>query len=132
MQSFKVFLALLALGILSPRTVAAQPPLGAQGAEGEPNRIQQWRVPPPGLAGMPRALLLRPPGDGPFRLAVIVHASTQNALRRAQMPQPEDHAPAAIGSEGPWLAETGAGVKIAGPELDRALTPLAPTTAKKR
>ena len=132
MQSFKVFLALLALGILSPRTVAAQPPLGAQGAEGEPNRMQQWRVPPPGLAGMPRALLFRPPGDGPFRPAEIVHASTLNALRRAQMPQPEDHAPAAIGGQGHWLAETGAGVKIAGPELDRALKAPAPTTAKRR
>jgi hypothetical protein len=94
--------------------------------------MQQWRVPPPGLAGMPRALLLRPPGDGPFRLAVIAHASTQNAPRRAQMPQPEYRALAAIRSEGHWLAETGAGVKIAGPELDRALKAPAPTTAKRR
>lgn len=35
------------------------------------------------------ALLFRPAGAGPFRLAVIAHASTQNVLRRAQMPQPE-------------------------------------------
>ena len=39
---------------------------------------------------------------------------------------------AASGSEGHWLAESEAGVKIAGPELDRALKTLAPTTAKKR
>jgi hypothetical protein len=39
---------------------------------------------------------------------------------------------AASGSEGHWLAETEAGVKIAGPELDRALKPLTPTAAKKR
>jgi hypothetical protein len=38
----------------------------------------------------------------------------------------------AIGSEGHWLAETEAGVKIAGPELDRALKLLAPTAAAKR
>ncbi len=35
-------------------------------------------------------------GDGPFRLAVIAHASTQNVLRRAQMPQPEYRALAAF------------------------------------
>jgi hypothetical protein len=38
----------------------------------------------------------------------------------------------ASGSEGHWLAETDAGVKIAGPELDRALKTPAPTAAKKR
>ena len=35
-------------------------------------------------------------GAGPFRLAVIAHASTQNVLRRAQMPQPEYRALAAF------------------------------------
>jgi hypothetical protein len=39
---------------------------------------------------------------------------------------------AASGSEGHWLAETEAGVKIAGPELDRALKPPTPTAARKR
>lgn len=43
-----------------------------------------------------RALLFRPVGAGPFRLAVIAHASTQNVLRRAQMPQPEYRALAAF------------------------------------
>jgi len=38
----------------------------------------------------------------------------------------------ASGSEGHWLAETEAGVKSAGPDLDRALKGPAPTTAKKR
>jgi hypothetical protein len=36
-----------------------------------------------------RAVLFRPPGKGPFRIAVIAHASTQNRLARAQMPQPD-------------------------------------------
>jgi len=36
------------------------------------------------------------------------------------------------GSEGHWLPETEAGVKIAGPELDRTLKAPAPTAAKKR
>jgi dienelactone hydrolase len=41
-------------------------------------------------------VLFRPAGDGPFRLAVIAHASSQNVLRRAQMPQPEYRALAAF------------------------------------
>jgi dienelactone hydrolase len=39
---------------------------------------------------------------------------------------------AASGSEGHWLPETEAGVKIAGPELDRALKARMPIAAKKR
>ena len=39
---------------------------------------------------------------------------------------------AAYGSEGHWLAETDGGVKIAAPELDRALKALPPAAAKKR
>jgi dienelactone hydrolase len=38
----------------------------------------------------------------------------------------------ASGSEGHWLAETEAGVKSAGPDLDRALKVPIPTAAKKR
>ena len=52
------------------------------------------------------AVLFRPPGDGPFPLAVIAHASTQNVLRRAQMPQPEYRALAA------WLVARGFAVLV--------------------
>ncbi len=38
----------------------------------------------------------------------------------------------AYGSEGHWLPETEAGVKLAGPELDRALKPRSSAPAKKR
>jgi dienelactone hydrolase len=80
-------LALAALVILANQTPL--PTLGPQGAEAEPNRAQQWLVPTP-LADRPaRAVLFRPPGEGPFPLALIAHATTQNVLRRAQMPQPE-------------------------------------------
>ena len=51
-------------------------------------------------------VLFRPPGDGPFRLALIAHASTQNVLRRAQMPQPEYRALAA------WLVARGFAVLV--------------------
>lgn len=106
MHLFKLILALVALGIVGSQTATAQPPFGAQGAEGEPNRMQQWLVPSPDLATTPHALLFRPPGDGPFRLAVIAHASTQNVLRRAQMPQPEYRALAG------WLVARGFAVLV--------------------
>jgi dienelactone hydrolase len=96
MQSFKVFFALVVLGAIWTQTAAAQVRFGAQGAEGEPNREQQWLVPSPDQDTAAHAVLFRPPGDGPFRLAVIAHASVQNVLRRAQMPQPEYRALAAL------------------------------------
>ena len=106
MHSFKLIFALVALGIVGTQTATAQSQLGARGAEGEPNRMQQWLVPSPDLATTPHALLFRPPGDGPFRLAVIAHASTQNVLRRAQMPQPEYRALAG------WLVARGFAVLV--------------------
>ena len=95
MQSFKALSILLVLGAVVTPAAFAQVRLGAQGAEAEPGRMQQWLVPSPIADIAAQALLFRPPGDGPFRLAVIAHASTQNALRRAQMPRPEYRALAA-------------------------------------
>src|SRR6201994_1056621 len=93
MRLSKTLLALLMLAIFAGQTPL---PYGPHGAEGEPNREQQWLLPTP-LADHPaRALLYRPPGAGPFRLAVIAHATTQNVLRRAQMPQPDYKALAAF------------------------------------
>jgi dienelactone hydrolase len=89
-----VLLALLAL--LTARPVCAQVIFGSSGAEDDPFRRQQWRVPSPDTDIAAHALLFRPPGAGPFRLAVIAHASTQNGLRRAQMSQPEYRALAAF------------------------------------
>ncbi len=88
MESLKAYCVLVVLGTLCIQDASAQDRLGAQGAEAEPYRMQQWLVPSPAV-DVARARLFRPPGDGPFRLAVIAHASTQNVLRRAQMPQPE-------------------------------------------
>jgi dienelactone hydrolase len=91
----KAFFALVVLGSVFTQPATAQTRFGAQGAEGEPNRGQQWLVPSPDPDTAAHAMLFRPVGDGPFRLAVIAHASSQNALRRAQMPQPEYRALAA-------------------------------------
>ena len=96
MQLLKALFALLVLGVLCSQAALAQNRFGAQGPESEPDRMQQWLVPSPDPDTAARAILFRPPGDGPFRLALIAHASTQNVLRRAQMPHSEYRALAAF------------------------------------
>ncbi|MDP1881887.1 MAG: alpha/beta hydrolase [Bradyrhizobium sp.] len=106
MQSVTVYFFLVVLGAVCSQNAFAQVGLGAQGAEAEPARMQPWRVPTPVADVAAGALLFRPPGDGPFRLAVIAHASTQNVLRRAQMPRPEYRALAT------WLVARGFAVLV--------------------
>jgi dienelactone hydrolase len=106
MHPVKVFFALIVVAVLGLKAGSAQPGVGAQGAEGEPNRLQQWLVPSSDPGTPAHAILFRPPGDGPFPLALIAHASTQNVLRRAQMPQPEYRALAA------WLVAHGFAVLV--------------------
>ena len=89
MRLLNIILALVALLALSTAPLSAQVTFGPSDKEGEPFRRQTWLVPSPDTGIAARALLFRPAGSGPFRLAVVAHASTQNALRRAQMPQPE-------------------------------------------
>lgn len=106
MRLFRLIFALAMAGLVGTHAAAAAPKFGAQGAEGSPNRKQQWLVPTPDPDVAAHALLFRPPGDGPFPLALIAHASTQNDLRRAQMPQPEYRALAA------WLVAKGYAVLV--------------------
>jgi dienelactone hydrolase len=106
MQSFKALFVLVVAGAVCPQGAIAQVRLGAQGAESGPGRMQPWLVASPAMDVAARALLFRPSGDGPFRLAVIAHASTQNVLRRAQMPQPEYRALAG------WLVARGFAVLV--------------------
>ena len=89
MLSHKAFLMPVLLTALWSANAAAEGAFGPQGAEGEPNRAQAWLVPSPDPKVESHAVLFRPPGEGPFRLAVIAHASTENVLLRAQMPQPQ-------------------------------------------
>jgi len=96
MQLLKALFALLVFEVVCTQAGLAQNRFGAQGPESEPDRMQQWLVPSPDPDVAARAILFRPPGDGPFRLALIAHASTQNVLRRAQMPQSEYRALAAF------------------------------------
>jgi len=83
---------LIVVLVAAPHAALAQAGFGAAGGEGEPNRMQQWLVPTPLPDIRSHALLFRPTGEGPFQLAVIAHATTQNVLRRAQMPQPQYNA----------------------------------------
>jgi dienelactone hydrolase len=106
MPSLKVFFALLALVWAGPHAALAQKDPGAQGSEEQPNRRQAWLVPTPAPETLSHAVLFRPPGEGPFPLAVIAHATTQNVLRRAQMPQPEYRALAG------WLVARGFAVLV--------------------
>jgi dienelactone hydrolase len=106
MQLLRALFALLVLGILCTQGALAQKSFGAQGPESEPDRMQHWLVPSPDPDTAARAILFRPPGDGPFRLALIAHASTQNVLRRAQIPQSEYRALAA------WLVARGFAVLV--------------------
>lgn len=69
--------------------LGVQPKVGAQGAEGSPNRRQEWLLPTADQITMSRAILFRPDGKGPFRLALIAHASPPARDARAKMPQPE-------------------------------------------
>lgn len=96
MRLFDTLALLPLLALLTAPPLCAQVTFGSSGEEGEPFRRQEWRVPSPDTDIASHALLFRPVGTGPFRLAVIAHASTQNGLRRAQMPQPEYRALAAF------------------------------------
>jgi dienelactone hydrolase len=95
MHFFTAVFAWLLLGLACAFGASAEI-YGAAGGEGAGLRAQQWLVPSGKAAVAAHAILFRPEGDGPFRLAVIAHASTQNVLRRAQMPQPEYRALAAL------------------------------------
>jgi dienelactone hydrolase len=106
MQLFKTMCVLLTLAAILAPPAAAQVSLGAQTAESDPDRRQQWLLPSPDSAVAAHAILFRPPGEGPFPLAIVAHATSQNVLRRAQMPQPEYRALAA------WLVARGFAVLV--------------------
>jgi hypothetical protein len=120
MQVFKTVCVLVTLGARHAQPAAAQLSSGAQAGEGEPARPQQWLLPSPDPAVAAHAILFRPPGEGPFPLAIVAHATSQNVLRRAQMPPPEVSALAA------WLVARGFAVLV--PERPA----LGPTAAKRR
>jgi dienelactone hydrolase len=106
MQSLKALFALVVCAAVCTQTATALRGYGPTAAEAEPDRMQHWLVPSSDPEIAAHAILFRPAGDGPFRLAVIAHASSQSLLRRAQMPQPEYRALAA------WLVKRGFAVLV--------------------
>jgi alpha/beta superfamily hydrolase len=101
MQLFNAVCILVTLRALQAQPAAAQSSFGPQAGDGEPDRRQQWLLPSPDPATAAHAILFRPSGEAPFPLAIVAHATSQNVLRRAQMPQPEASALAA------WLVARG-------------------------
>lgn len=85
-----VIIAMVAMVIrfapaLLASAAAAESGFGPQSEEGPPLRRQEWLVPSPDPATPSKAVVFKPPGEGPFRLAVIAHASTQSQLRRLML-----------------------------------------------
>ena len=72
-------------GVLSRADAAS----GPQEPERGPFRRQLWHIAFPAANVEMRTLVFRPPGGGPFPLAVINHGSTQNAESRARLPMQE-------------------------------------------
>ncbi len=99
LEFLKALTAILAVSLSSsapaapqaktPEKTASQIKLGAQGAEGSTNHRQEWLLPTADQITASRALLFRPDGKGPFRLALIAHGSPLTREARAKMPQPE-------------------------------------------
>jgi dienelactone hydrolase len=66
---------------------------GPQGFETGTARRQLWLIPLPGERLLMHAIVLRPPGPGPFPLAVINHGSSQSSAQRATF-SPSEYASA--------------------------------------
>jgi dienelactone hydrolase len=79
----------LILILLLPGPVSAlQPSPGAFGPEGPRLREQFWLIPSAAPAVLMRASVFRPPGEGPFPLAVIGHGSMSNPEERIRLALP--------------------------------------------
>ena len=72
-----------------PAVLAASSAPGPQSSEADPGRRQLWLIPSPEPGVMMRATLFRPPGEGPFPLAVINHGSEEDPYLRAKQAMPE-------------------------------------------
>ena len=90
--------AMLASGVA---TAGAQVSIGPQGAEEGVIRRQSWLIPAQDRSTLMWTSVFRPPGDGPFPLAIINHGTTQNELQRLAEDLPE------YGRLTQWLVERG-------------------------
>src|ERR1043165_2503964 len=79
----KLLCGLLMMLVFSVESARAQISSGPQGPEEGGIRRQSWLIPPQDRSTRMWTTFFRPPGNGPFPLAVINHGSTQNELQRA-------------------------------------------------
>lgn len=79
---------------------------GSQGPEKGPFRQQRWLIPWPEQHIMMTATFWRPRGKGPFPLAVISHASTEDPNERIEDPTPRYE------STAQWLVQHGYAVVL--------------------
>lgn len=82
---FCIALVVLCSGFAARGATQERPRPGPQGEESEALRAQSWLVPSGAPQLLSHATLFRPPGAGPFPLALIAHASTESPLQRALM-----------------------------------------------
>jgi dienelactone hydrolase len=87
--STKLLSAFLVVAVFGCQAFGAENSPGPQGPEEGVIRRQSWLIPAQDRMTMMRTTVFRPPGPGPFPLAVINHGSTQNELRRAAYRLPE-------------------------------------------
>lgn len=78
-----LLVALLAAPAMGEDLAGGHAMPGPQGPEIGAARRQLWLVPLPHERLLMHTIVLRPPGDGPFPLAVINHGSNQNSVARA-------------------------------------------------
>jgi dienelactone hydrolase len=102
--SFGLVAAVLSVFLAGP--ARAESAVGPQGPEGTPYRRQLWLIPSPERGVSMRALVFRPPGEGPFPLVVINHGTPQSAAHRVNLPAP------VFTAASQWFAERGFAVVV--------------------
>jgi dienelactone hydrolase len=95
-----------ALVVLTIGLVRAESVAGPQGTEEGPYRRQLWLIPSPERGVSMRALVFRPPGEGPFPLVVINHGTLQSMARRMSLSAP------VFAAASRWFVERGFSVVV--------------------
>jgi dienelactone hydrolase len=85
----KLLCGLIVLLAIGGESARGQNQVGPQGPEQGVIRRQTWLVPAQDRRTLMWTEVFRPPGNGPFPLAVVNHGSTQNELQRGALRAPE-------------------------------------------
>jgi dienelactone hydrolase len=92
--------------VIGCEAARAQNSAGPQGPEQGVIRRQPWLIPAQDKVTLMWTTVYRPPGAGPFPLAVVNHGSNQNELRRAEFRAPQ------FLTLSRWLVERGYAVAV--------------------